>query len=68
MNHFMSEVNIVIFIVTFLSCTKKLCIFQFYLDPPKKVTEAMQEKGLSVEDFFTTKHGEVWETSNPNKS
>ncbi len=42
-------------------CQYKFCAiasFQYYLEPPEKLQEAMKEKGLEPDDFFTLKHGE----------
>ena len=33
-------------------------IFQFYLEPPEKLTEALEKRDLTDEHFFTLKHGE----------
>ena len=42
----------------YISCV--LCLFlQFYLEPPEKVTQAMEAKGLNPDDFFVLKHGET---------
>jgi len=33
---------------------------EHYLEPPQKMKEAMQEHKLPAEDFFVTKHGEIF--------
>jgi N-acyl-phosphatidylethanolamine-hydrolysing phospholipase D len=33
--------------------------YEFYLDPPEKLREALEEKSIPQEDFFTMKHGET---------
>lgn len=32
--------------------------YEFYLEPPEKLRESLQEKSIPTEDFFTLKHGE----------
>ncbi|XP_072181572.1 N-acyl-phosphatidylethanolamine-hydrolyzing phospholipase D-like [Diadema setosum] len=32
--------------------------YEYYLDPPKEMNKAMENKGLPLEDFFVMKHGE----------
>jgi hypothetical protein len=34
-------------------------LFQFYLEPPDKLSKAVEEAGLAAGDFFTLKHGET---------
>jgi N-acyl-phosphatidylethanolamine-hydrolysing phospholipase D len=32
---------------------------QYYLDPPIRLQESLQAKGLPADDFFTMRHGEI---------
>lgn len=35
-----------------------ILIFQYYLDPPVKLNEALERYGLKKDDFFVLNHGE----------
>lgn len=35
-----------------------LIFFQYYLDPPVKLNEALERYGLKKDDFFVLRHGE----------
>lgn len=40
-----------------------LLFFQYYLDPPVKLNEALERYGLKKEDFFVLNHGESQDLS-----
>ncbi|ELT88801.1 hypothetical protein CAPTEDRAFT_102596 [Capitella teleta] len=33
--------------------------YEFYLDPPARLLQSLQDKGLAVDDFFVMRHGEI---------
>ena len=41
-------------------CLALFCLwFQYYLEPPEKLREALEEKNIPIEDFFVLSHGET---------
>lgn len=36
-----------------------MCLFQYYLDPPVQLREALESRSIETDSFITFKHGET---------